>query len=372
MGVENAALTIVQYHMSELLKAFDLYNSFERDSYFTLSFDRLPSALQMETPLKSNKKEMDRALDQMQLSPDDYEAVFKDWYTEDSSDSDDDTDYPYQILFKGKASKSLVWISLEDDTLYLQFLYDCRDSTLEAWVLEMYHKLRKEFGLSKKPTFKVLTKGRSRFQTEDVRTEKIQVNIDSDYNDDFADVHQEVKNSIVAKESGLILLYGTPGTGKTTYIKSLISEHPESNFIFIQNEFVNNLLDPDFISFLLKHRDSILLIEDAEKVIASRNYSSEGSVVSTILQLTDGLFSDYLNIKIICTFNTNLSKIDTALLRKGRMLAMYEFKALEIKKTNQLLNGLGLEESKEPLTLSTIYNKNKKTYGTEKRKKIGF
>lgn len=97
------------------------------------------------------------------------------------------------------------------------------------------------------------------------------------------------------------------------------------------------MLHPDFISFLLKHQNAILIIEDAEKVLMSREQMNENSVVSTILQLTDGLFSDYLNIKIICTFNTSLDKIDKALLRKGRMIAYYEFKALIPEKANEIL-----------------------------------
>ncbi|MEZ4685662.1 MAG: hypothetical protein R3B47_06230 [Bacteroidia bacterium] len=41
--------------------------------------------------------------------------------------------------------------------------------------------------------------------------------------------------------SGLILLHSAPGTGKTSYIKHLISKFPERKFIFIQNEFVHEL-----------------------------------------------------------------------------------------------------------------------------------
>ncbi len=358
--------------MSELLKAFDLYNDFELDSYFTLSFDTLPSNLYFQIHLESTKENMDKVLELMSLSESSYEIIFKNWVTEDSKDSDFSKDFPFEYLFKGVDKKSVIWISLENDTLLVDFYYDCKDVELENWIVEINHKLRKKFGLSKKPTFKVLRKSRSGFGTEEVRTEKVEIDIKTNYNDDFVEVYNEIKKTIDKKESGLILLHGKPGTGKTTYIKSLISDHQDSNFVFIQNEFINNLLDPDFISFLLKQRNAILVIEDAEKVITSREQLREESVVSTILQLTDGLFSDYLNIKVICTFNSNLSKIDTALLRKGRMIAMYEFKPLNIEKTNKLLATVGAENSDKELTISDIFNINKKEFNNIKQNRIGF
>ena len=242
-------------------------------------------------PLKGTKDNINKVKNLLSLPENDYELVFQHWSTEDSSDADFKKDFPYQLLYKSNKSKVTIWISLENDTLDVDFLYDCNDINLENKIIELNHKMRVNLGLDRTPIFKVLTKSYSNFQTEDVRTEKVIIDLESNYNDDFSQTYNTIESSILNKNSGLILLYGKPGTGKTTFIKSLISKHQESNFIFIQNEFVNNLLDPDFISFLLKQRNSILIIEDAEKVITSRE-NKEDSVVSTILQLTDGLFSD--------------------------------------------------------------------------------
>lgn len=358
--------------MSQLLQAFDSYHDFSRDAYFTLLFDALSSTLFLEVPLTATKENMNAVLEVLNLPSKQYELVVKKWNTEDAKDADFGKDFPYQLLFKNNQKKSLVWIALEHDTLTVDLYYDCKDSATEKWAIAQNDQLRKQFGLSRSPTFNVLTKCHGNFMTEEVRTEARSIDVDVHYNNDFKAVYHNIENAIKTNNSGLILLYGEPGTGKTTYIKSLIAQHQDANFIFIQNEFVNNLLDPDFISFLLKQRNAILIIEDAEKVITSRERLREDSVVSTILQLTDGLFSDYLNIKIICTFNTSLSKIDTALLRKGRMLAMYEFQPLSLQKTNQLLQSIGIGQTHEALTVADIFNYEQETYVNVEQQQIGF
>ncbi len=358
--------------MSELLKAYDSYNDFEKSSYFTLVFDLLPSTLFLKLPLEESKENIKNVIETLNLTDKNYELIFKDWQTEDAKNADFSADYPYQLLYKSKIQKSIIWISLNYETLQIKFYYDCNDKVLEEDIIALNHTIRNKFGLEKAPTFKVLTHNNRDFDTEDVRTEKVAIEIDKNYNTDFKQEVEKIKNAIDTKTSGLILLYGKPGTGKTTFIKSLITAHQKSNFIFIQNEFVNKLLEPSFISFLLQQRNSILIIEDAEKVITSRERAQQESVVSTILQLTDGLFSDYLNIKIICTFNTSLSKIDTALLRKGRMITKYEFKELSLEKTNKLLKEFNASLVDEPLVLTEIYNRNEKKYPNLKTPKIGF
>ncbi|MEL6593348.1 MAG: AAA family ATPase, partial [Bacteroidota bacterium] len=198
------------------------------------------------------------------------------------------------------------------------------------------------------------------------------LDIASHYNDDFAEIDQLIVKSLDEPSSGLILLHGEPGTGKTSYIKYLISKFEKRSFIFVQNEFVKELLKPEFVTFILRHKDVVLIIEDAERVIRSRDYASEGSVVSTILQLTDGLFSDYLNLKIICTFNSSLEKIDSALLRKGRMIASYEFKPLALTKAQKLSQKLGFNGVEKAMTLADLYKMQQRDFQPTERKKIGF
>jgi len=133
---------------------------------------------------------------------------------------------------------------------------------------------------------------------------------------------------------------------------------------------------PNFLPFLLENKNCILVIEDAEKVIGTRESNDTNNGVSNILNMTDGILGDCLNIQIIATLNTTKEKIDPALLRKGRLIADYEFKELPIEKVKKLFEVLKIkEEVKKPLTLTEIYNYEDEENSTEKKdppRRIGF
>jgi len=359
--------------MSKLVSAYDSYGDFCRDVFFTVSFEVIPSNLCLALPLKASKENIQEVLNIIDFETVQLKPVLRNWQTKDAKNTLEEEDYPYQYLFKSEESRLLLWISLNNDELYVEFAYDVANPTIEKWVLDTNHQLRSNFGEMKTPTFKVLSHNGKRFVTEKVNTGNFDsLDIKKFYNDDFEEIDSIILQSIDTPKSGLILLHGEPGTGKTSYIKNLIAKFKETNFIFVQNKFVQELLTPQFISFLLKHRNAVLIIEDAEKIIMSRETSSEASVVSTILQLTDGLFSDYLNIKIICTFNSKMEKVDKALLRKGRMIANYPFKPLAKDKTKALLQSLGFEPLEQEMTLAEIFKLKEKGFTEESPRKIGF
>ncbi|MEL7533661.1 MAG: AAA family ATPase [Bacteroidota bacterium] len=359
--------------MAELIDAFDYYNDFELHSYFTVVYDSLPSHLVLNLPLKESKQNMDMVMAQIDLVQMGLQPIFKYWSTKDTQNTQIEDDYAHKCFYESDKHKLVIKIALYQEVLEIDFLYDLQDHELERWVLATNHQLRTQFGEQRHQSFKVLTRDDRSFSTEEVKAGNFQdLDLEQHYNDDFALVDKAITRGIEAVSSGLILLHGVPGTGKTSYIKHLIAKFKDRSFIFVQNEFVKELLKPEFITFILRHKDAVLIIEDAERVIMSREFSKEDSVVSTILQLTDGLFSDYLNLKIICTFNSSLEKIDKALLRKGRMIAKYEFKPLTVSKANHLATALGHGEVSEEMSLAEIYKMSEPTFGQEERKKIGF
>jgi hypothetical protein len=68
------------------------------------------------------------------------------------------------------------------------------------------------------------------------------------------------------------------------------------------------------------------------------------------------------------------AKIDSALLRKGRLIAEHKFDALPIEDANNLINHLGKNYvATKPMTLTEIYNLEETEYKSEdKYSPIGF
>ena len=168
--------------------------------------------------------------------------------------------------------------------------------------------------------------------------EVVDFNIVKQYNDDFNSANGMIKDFLEDEgKSGLLLLHGEKGTGKTTYIRHLISSYPNKKFVFIPSNLITMLGDPSFGNFLLSLQNSVIILEDCEAVIRSRKSNSSASAVSLLLNMGDGLMSDDLGIKFICTFNEEVTNIDTALMRKGRLACMYEFGKLKSDKVKVLL-----------------------------------
>lgn len=221
-----------------------------------------------------------------------------------------------------------------------------------------------------KNTVHILTSTTNGFELIPKEINDINMDVDECFDDDFKPIHEIIDNSIEEQGSGLIILHGYQGTGKTTYIRKLINTH-NKRFIMMNNNVMNSFTDPNFINFLMKQKDSIIIIEDCEQLLKERSINSFNNGVSSILNITDGIYSDIINLKIIATFNSNLSDIDPALLRKGRLIAKYEFKPLSIDKTNKLLTKLGYPESDVKLTLAEIFNYKDASFEKNKNK-IGF
>jgi hypothetical protein len=206
-----------------------------------------------------------------------------------------------------------------------------------------------------------------------VKINAVEPGIAENYNDDF----QEVSNTILRRlstlnDKGIVLLHGKPGTGKTTYIRYLIGM-VKKRVIFLPPNLAESLTDPTLLSMIVAYPNSILVIEDAENIVIDRE-NSKFSAVSSLLNLSDGLLSDCLNIQIICSFNTDVSRIDKALMRKGRLIAKYEFQELEPVKATRLSARLGKGKIYDvPVLLTDIYNPEEREYGHSMQKpRVGF
>jgi hypothetical protein len=214
------------------------------------------------------------------------------------------------------------------------------------------------------------------FETEAFELGKPTIDLDLNYGTDFSKLHKNIVDTIRGvndNKAKLVLLHGLPGTGKTTYLKYLAHELGKK-VLFLPPIMAESIVNPDFIPFLMENKDCVLIIEDAEKVIGDRNNSGSSVGVSNLLNLSDGILGDILNIHIIATFNMDKEKIDSALLRKGRLIAEHKFGKLSLEDTKTLLKKLNKKtEATEGLTLAEIYNiDNQQDKSEEERPTIGF
>jgi hypothetical protein len=272
------------------------------------------------------------------------------------------------ILFQN-SNIMLVTVKYSDKDLdYITFLYNSEDNYKETPIYKLIQSNIVKQVYTKKLDFISNDGSGLGFTTFDYPDKPN--NVELNYNDDFYEINDNIIKDLSQKKSGLHLLHGIPGTGKTSYIKHLINTI-DKRFIYCPSFMVTSLSSPEFITLMLEYgTDSVLIIEDAENALVSRD-DERNSAVTNILNLGDGLIGDVANIQIIATFNTDLSNLDEALLRKGRTLNKYEFNKLKVDKLKVLSKFLNLDlDITEPLTLAEFYNSSSLSFENKKQNKI--
>ena len=127
---------------------------------------------------------------------------------------------------------------------------------------------------------------------------------------------------------------------------------------------------PGFLPFLMQHPNSILIVEDAENIVRDRKQgrSFPNQAVANLLNISDGLLGDAIHQQIICTFNYDVTGIDQALLRDGRLVAEHKFDKLSAEKARRLCMELAIpgngEDIHEPISLAEIYARKNNTVET--------
>jgi hypothetical protein len=267
--------------------------------------------------------------------------------------------------------KSGLCITITEHLLYIQ--YNSKIAIREVYkLLKIASVYEKEIEVPIKTFYMIKHDGD--FSLLKFNANPTNVDIHAHYNDDFREIDKLITTSLESnKKNGLILLHGKYGTGKTYYLRHLINSIGRK-FIYFPLNMIESLSSPSFLPFIAEHQNAVLILEDCESILVKReNGPGNSSALSNLLNIGDGLLADALNINVICTFNSGLKKIDDAILRKGRLIASYEFKELETVKAQQLSNSIGHKITlSNPMTVSEIYNLNSRDFESKNGNQIGF
>jgi len=223
-------------------------------------------------------------------------------------------------------------------------------------------------GNGRENTFFYVTHNAMGFQTTEMPIKKTEISLEKYYNDNLP--HQQIVDFLGSDKSGLVMLHGEPGGGKTSYIRYLISQFPKNKFLVMDSSVFNYITDSSFIQFLIDYENHVVILEDCENMITETRDNN----IASLLNMTDGLLGDGFKMKFICTFNTDTKNIDNALLRKGRLKVKYEFNKLCKEKVEQLNaeKNLGLTTITE-MTLAELFNCNEDNGGKMREKRaVGF
>jgi len=228
-------------------------------------------------------------------------------------------------------------------------------------------------------------------------TESIKVKKDFEYNSleyyPYLDVPEMFKQYLMS-ESNILLLAGTPGTGKSklgdAFMKHLLESVQISSVDKIKTEievFENSVLEREtvvndsegikvayiknedilsedlFWNILKEDEYHLVFLDDLDFALLPRTQNistsediSKNKFISNLLSFTDGIFDNTtVNTKFIITTNRTIGDIDTAVLRKGRTFDILELRQLNHEEGAEIWTsaGLDLDEYNDEFTVGS-------------------
>lgn len=224
------------------------------------------------------------------------------------------------ILNDSNASHKCFYTSYDKRTISINIYGD------PTTVINILNKIREIFATDKSslPTLTWYYNSSNGMDYRDVKIKKPKPIKDSFY-PWIKDGVEKYFDNYMKSESSIMVLLGEPGTAKTTFINNMIWKKSINTMFTYEAGLMNT--DALFINFMIDDEKQLLLIEDADLLLMSREKDGN-EIMSKFLNIGDGLM-DITNKKIIFTANImTASKIDPALLRPGRCFDCQVFRKL--------------------------------------------
>ncbi|MDE2425765.1 MAG: ATP-binding protein [Elusimicrobia bacterium] len=161
----------------------------------------------------------------------------------------------------------------------------------------------------------------------------------------------------------LVILNGPPGVGKTFLTRGILNSVEKSMFVLVPPNLIEALAEPNFVKAIIENKGSlekdtptILIAEDADRCL-ERRAGDNMSAISSLLNITDGIFGSLIDLRVICTTNARSVDIDDAILRPGRLCKHIEVGKLTPDIAASVFNRLTKKDKKfeKETDLATVY-----------------
>nr|WP_308440188.1 DUF5925 domain-containing protein [Asanoa siamensis] len=141
----------------------------------------------------------------------------------------------------------------------------------------------------------------------------------------------------------LLIMHGSPGTGKTTALRSLARAWRDWCQVDLVIDPQQLFTDPSYLAKVAaggptdSRRWRLLLLEDSDDLIRADGLATNTQQLSRLLNLTDGLLGQGGNVIVAVTTNEKIGRLHPAVLRPGRCMAQIEVGPLPFEQASAWL-----------------------------------